>query len=81
MSRWMLVLSSRWARNGLSESTLCATATVSVVFPSSARASEGAGASGFPGTTAPAVSARAAAPEASSVRRRLPGRGCGRRLL
>ncbi len=54
MSRETLVLSSFWARNGLRESTLCATATVSVLLPLSAACACWGGAAprgGMPGTT------------------------------
>lgn len=74
MSRETLVLSSFWARNGLRESTLCATATVSVLLPlSAACACWGAAPSGMPGTMDPAARARAAAPEATRIRRRERG--------
>lgn len=65
MSRWMLVLIRRLARNGLSESTLCATATVSTFLLSLAWACCGAGLSGV---ARPAVRESAAAPAAAMSR-------------
>jgi hypothetical protein len=69
MSRWTLVLTSRAATNGLSESTLCATATVSTFLPAFASACWGAGLSGV---TRPTVRVRAAAPAAARRRRTVP---------
>ncbi|CAM5724727.1 hypothetical protein STENM223S_06926 [Streptomyces tendae] len=67
----MLVLSSRTARKGLSESTLCATATVSTVLssspPSAAWVCVG---TGERGVASPALSASAAAPAAATSRNR-----------